>query len=117
MLNAYLILYLIDKYLIPQEVIKYFGIYSSTTPTIQWSRDEFMDILYKDKNPNKTSKLTRYENQITIFGELTIKKSESLNTFLIESGAVGFTLLKNFAMMDICITLNLFLTSTEHDRI
>lgn len=76
-----------------------------------------MDILYKDKNYNKTSKLTRYENQIAIFGELTSKKIESWNTILIESGAVGFKLLKNFAMMSICIAHNKLLILTEHDRI
>lgn len=69
-----------------------------------------MNRLYKDKNHNKTSKLTRYENKKVIFGELTYKTSESLNTFPIEPGAVWSKLLKNFAMMGIYISHNLLLT-------
>ena len=100
--------------LISQEIIKYIGIY---TPINQWFRAEFMAILDKDKNHNRASKLTRYEDQIAIFGEETQNKLESLNTFLIGSGAVGCELLKNFAMMGICTAPNSLLTVTDHDRI
>ena len=100
--------------LVAQEIIKYIGIYITIN---QWFRAEFTAILDKEINHNYKTKGTRYEDQILIFGDETQKKLENLNLFLVGVGAVGCELLKNFAMMGICVNPNSLLTATDHDRI
>lgn len=99
---------------VSQEIIKYIGIYNTIN---QWFRAEFTSILDKDFNHNKITQGTRYEDQISIFGDETQKNLEKMNIFMIGAGAVGCELLKNFAMMGISTNPNSILTVTDHDRI
>ena len=100
--------------IVSQEIIKYIGIYNTIN---QWFRAEFLSILDKNVNHNNAIKGTRYEDQLSIFGDETQKKLENLNIFMIGAGAVGCELLKNFAMMGICTNPDSLLTITDHDRI
>ena len=102
--------------LVSQEIIKKKGLYK---PIDQWFSADFSNIL--DKNfissnlyVNKTS---RYNHQISIFGEETQNNLEKLNIFIIGAGAVGCELLKNFAMMGISTNKKSKLIITDHDRI
>jgi len=104
----------ICSYVVSQEIIKYIGIYNTIN---QWFRAEFTGILDKTFNSNNITKGTRYEDQISIFGDETQKNLEKLNIFMIGAGAVGCELLKNFALMGISTNPNSLLTITDHDRI
>ena len=99
---------------ISQEIIKYIGIYN---PINQWFRVEFMPILDKTFNHNITKKGTRYDDQISIFGNETQKNLGNLDLFMVGAGAVGCELIKNFAMMGICTNPDSLLILTDHDRI
>lgn len=99
---------------VSQEIIKYIGIYNTIN---QWFRAEFTGILDKTFNSNNITKGTRYEDQISIFGDETQKNLEKLNIFMIGAGAVGCELLKNFSLMGISTNPNSLLTITDHDRI
>ena len=97
-----------------QEIIKYIGLYK---PINQWFSAEFSNILDKSNVLSYSNKISRYSQQISIFGEKTQKKLGDLNLFLIGAGAVGCELLKYFAMMGISINKNSKLLVTDNDRI
>lgn len=101
---------------VSQEIIKYIGLYK---PINQWFTADFINILDKNAiSPFTTEESkSRYSYQISIFGEKTQQKIESLNLFLVGAGAVGCELLKYFAMMGIATNKNSKLIVTDHDRI
>ena len=101
---------------VSQEIIKYIGIYK---PINQWFSSDFYNILDKKVKHTFTNINinTRYNHQISIFGEETQKKLEKLNIFLIGAGAVGCELLKYFAMMGVSTNQNSKLIVTDNDRI
>ena len=85
---------------ITQEIIKYTGKF---TPFNQWSWFEF-EYLVRDLNENEINRKplnSRYDEQISIFGQEIQQKLENLNIFLIGAGAAGCEYLKNFAMMGV----------------
>jgi ubiquitin-activating enzyme E1 len=85
-----------------QEIIKSIGLYE---PINQWMFFDFYDTKIpsniNNKNITYEYKKTRYEEQISIFGDEIQEKLEKLNIFLIGAGAIGCEVLKNLAMMGI----------------
>lgn len=89
---------------VAQEIIKITGKF---IPFNQWFEFEFnylskkynKDIVSKEINKNK--ELSRYNEQIQIFGKDVQNKLASLNIFLVGCGAIGCEYLKNFSMMGI----------------
>lgn len=99
---------------VSQEIIKYVGLYK---PINQWFSADFVNIIDKNIIDSKSQKGSRYDDQISLFGENVQKNLQKLNVFLIGAGAVGCELLKNFAMMGVSTNKNSKLIVTDHDRI
>ena len=90
---------------IAQEIIKYTGKF---TPFNQWSWFEF-EYLVRELNENEINREplnSRYDEQISIFGQEIQQKLENLNIFLVGAGAAGCEYLKNFAMMGVSSITN-----------
>ena len=90
---------------ITQEIIKYTGKF---TPFNQWSWFEF-EYLVRELNENEINREplnSRYDEQISIFGQEIQQKLENLNIFLVGAGAAGCEYLKNFAMMGVSSITN-----------
>ena len=106
---------------VAQEAIKITGKFS---PFNQWFEFEF-NYLSKNKCPqlNEDKKeMSRYNEQIKIFGQEVQNKLNSLNIFLIGAGAIGCEYIKNFSMMGIACKNNNnenngLLTVTDFDKI
>lgn len=105
---------------VAQEAIKLTGKFS---PFNQWFEFEF-NYLSKKKNKldiEEIKDLSRYSEQIKIFGKDIQNKLSSLNVFLVGAGALGCEYLKNFAMMGISCknknNKNGILTIADFDKI
>eukprot|EP01126_Amoeba_proteus_P044059 TRINITY_DN4877_c0_g1_i8.p1 TRINITY_DN4877_c0_g1~~TRINITY_DN4877_c0_g1_i8.p1 ORF type:complete len:871 (+),score=213.01 TRINITY_DN4877_c0_g1_i8:852-3464(+) len=81
---------------IAQEVIKKFGKY---TPLYQWVHVDYFELLSEQIPPNSTPKGTRYDHQISIFGEAFQDLIFKQKWFMIGTGALGCEYLKGFALM------------------
>ena len=92
--------------IVAQEVMKITGEFS---PFNQWFEFEF-NYLSKEINNNhlneEINEITRYYEQIKIFGKEVQDKINSLNVFLIGAGAIGCEYIKNFSMMGISCNNN-----------
>ena len=106
---------------VAQEVIKITGKFS---PFNQWFEFEFYYLSKEIKNqPDEEIKeISRYYEQIKIFGQEVQTKLSSLNVFLIGAGAIGCEYIKNFSMMGIACknnnnSKNGVITITDFDRI
>ena len=110
---------------VAQEIIKITGKF---TPFNQWFEFEFNYLSneynnkLKNENMNKNEKISRYYEQIQVFGKEVQNKLNSLNIFVIGAGAIGCEYLKNFAMMGISCNNNDnskkgVLTLTDFDKI
>lgn len=84
--------------LIAQEIIKFTGKY---IPIKQWLWCNFYEIV-ENLNGNKIDRTlhgTRYDDQISIFGNEIQKKIEKSNIFIIGAGALGCEYMKTFSLM------------------
>ena len=100
---------------VAQEVIKITGKY---TPIHQWLRFDFFETV--ENLPNKTNRCllnSRYDDQISIFGQELQEKLTKLNIFMIGAGALGCEYLKNFALMGIGTNNNSCVSVTDNDNI
>ena len=85
--------------IVSNEVIKLTGIY---IPINQWFILDFFEIVKNlGNNVNRKIYGTRYDEQISIFGNELQKKLENSNIFLVGASSVGCELLKNFALMGV----------------
>lgn len=85
--------------IIAQEAIKKTGKF---TPIEQWMWFDFFEIISElPKNIERSLIGSRYDDQISIFGNEIQNKLGDLNVFMIGAGANGSEFLKNFAMMGI----------------
>lgn len=82
-----------------QEVIK--AISKKFTPINQWLYLDFVDVLPQNNSNNGHFVETRYESQVSIFGETFQNKLFDANIFIVGAGAIGCELLKNLAMMGV----------------
>lgn len=84
-----------------QEILKYFGKF---TPINQWIWFDFFEILQNQNNNviNRDINISRYNEQIAIFGNEFQEKIKKLKIFIIGAGALGCEYLKNLSMMGIC---------------
>ena len=98
---------------VAQEAIKLTGRF---TPFNQWFEFEFNYLSPKREKLGNNYQISRYTEQIQIFGEETQKKLNSLKIFLVGVGAIGCEYLKNFAMMGISNKEGV-LTITDFDKI
>lgn len=106
---------------VAQEAIKIIGQFR---PFNQWFEFEF-NYLSKEirREINEDIKhMSRYNEQIKIFGKDVQDKLSSLNVFLIGAGAIGCEYTKNFSMMGIACKNNNadksgILTITDFDKI
>ena len=87
--------------IVSQEAIKITGKYM---PIYQWLRFDFFETINNIPNSCNRSLLnSRYDDQISIFGQEIQEKLKSLNIFMIGAGALGCEFLKNFALMGIAV--------------
>ena len=111
--------------IVAQEIIKLTGKFS---PFEQWFEFEFNYLSKENNNKNypkeinEVNEVSRYNEQIQIFGKEVQNKLSNLNIFLIGAGAIGCEYLKNFAMMGISCKNNKdnkfgTLTVTDFDKI
>jgi ubiquitin-activating enzyme E1 len=89
--------------IVAQEIVKITGKFS---PFNQWFEFEFNYLSTKFNKNNEQKNLesieiSRYNEQIQIFGKEVQNKLASLNIFLVGAGAIGCEYLKNFAMMGV----------------
>ena len=101
--------------IVTQEIIKYTGKYF---PFYQWFHFDFFELL-DNINENVERKLlnSRYDDQISIFGNEIISKLNNLNIFLIGAGALGCEFLKIFSLMGLSKNNNKKITVTDNDNI
>ena len=85
--------------IVSNEIIKKTGIYIPLNQLLLF--DFFETVENLDKNIDRNLKGSRYDDQISIFGNDIQKKLENSNIFLAGVGSVGCELLKNFALMGI----------------
>jgi ubiquitin-activating enzyme E1 len=92
--------------MIAQEAIK--AVTGKFHPIVQYFYYDCRECLeenennYSDKLVNTNESTSRYVAQEIIFGTKFQSKLESLNIFLVGSGALGCEYIKNFAMMGLC---------------
>jgi ubiquitin-activating enzyme E1 len=92
--------------MIAQEAIK--AVTGKFHPIVQYFYYDCRECLeesennYSDKIVNTNESTSRYVAQEIIFGTKFQSKLESLNIFLVGSGALGCEYIKNFAMMGLC---------------
>ena len=98
-----------------QEVIKKTGKYIPINQ-YQWF-DFFESIENLNENINTDIFGSRYDDQISIFGQHIQKKLNDLNIFIIGAGALGCEYLKHFALMGISINGDSKTTITDNDLI
>lgn len=82
-----------------QEVIK--ATSGKFTPIKQWFYFDALNVLKEDHKPNVNLTNTRYDGQISIFGDELNDKIQNSKIFIVGSGAIGCEHLKNYAMMGI----------------
>ena len=101
--------------IISQEIIKITGKYN---PISQWLYFDFFEKLEKLNINRETESLnSRYDDQISIFGNDFQEKLSNLNLFMIGAGALGCEFLKIFALMGIGTNKNKCITVTDNDKI
>ncbi len=85
--------------IVSQEIIKTTGKY---IPINQWLWFDFFETVENLKeNVDRTIVGSRYDDQISIYGNELQKKLSKLNIFIIGAGALGCEYLKNFSLMGI----------------
>ena len=101
--------------LVSQEIIKFTGKY---TPISQWFYFHFFETTLNLKdNYDRNYQNSRYNEQISIFGNEIQEKLSDLNIFMIGAGALGCEFLKNFALMGIGTNKNKYISVTDNDSI
>ena len=98
-----------------QEVIKKTGKY---IPINQYLWFDFFETIENlNENINRDIFGSRYDEQISIYGQKIQKKLNNLNLFIIGAGALGCELLKHFALMGISTNKNSKTIITDNDLI
>ena len=97
-----------------QEIVKYTGKYS---PIDQWIWFDFYNSVKNLKKKECNLNNSRYDEQISIFGNDIQNKLSNVNIFLIGAGALGCEYLKIFSMMGISTAKNAKVIVTDNDNI
>ena len=97
-----------------QEIVKYTGKY---TPNEQWIWFDFYNSVKNLKNKECILNNSRYDEQISIFGNDIQNKLTNTNIFLIGAGALGCEYLKIFSMMGVSTAKNAKVIVTDNDNI
>jgi ubiquitin-activating enzyme E1 len=101
--------------IVSQEIFKINGKYN---PISQWLYFDFFEKLESlDSNRITKSINSRYNEQISIFGQDFQEKLSNLNIFMIGAGALGCEFLKIFALMGIGSKNNRYISVTDNDNI
>lgn len=104
--------------IISQEIIKFTGKY---IPINQFYWYDFYDsiryIAENERISQNYKELSRYSDQIAIFGNKFQEIISKTNIFLIGAGAIGCEYLKNLAMMGFSTSINSKITVTDNDNI
>jgi len=101
--------------IVSQEIIKKTGKYK---PINQYLWVDFFETIENQKqNPTRDIFGSRYDEQISIYGQEIQKKLSNLNIFIIGAGALGCELLKIFALMGISTNMQSNTTITDNDFI
>ena len=100
--------------IVSQEAIKVTGKY---TPIHQWLRFDFFETVENlPEDVNRDLLNSRYDDQISIFGQELQKKLSDMNIFMVGAGALGCEFIKNFGLMGIACK-NGLITLTDNDNI
>jgi len=97
-----------------QEIVKYTGKFS---PIEQWIWFDFYDSIKGLKVNDRKLKNSRYDEQISIYGNDLQNKLANSNIFMIGSGALGCEYLKIFSMLGISTSKNSKVIITDNDNI
>ena len=104
--------------IISQEIIKFTGKY---IPINQFYWYDFYDsircIAENERLSQNYQVLSRYSDQIAIFGNKFQEIISKTNIFLIGAGAIGCEYLKNLALMGFSTSINSKITVTDNDNI
>ena len=101
--------------IVSQEIVKITGKYN---PISQWLYFDFFEKLDKlDLNRIMKNQNSRYDDQVSIFGQNFQEKLSNLNIFMIGAGALGCEFLKIFSLMGIGTKENKYITVTDNDKI
>ena len=99
--------------IVAQEVVKFTGKY---TPISQFYHCDFFTSLPKEEVKSEAEN-SRYDDQISIFGNEIQRKLENLNIFMVGAGALGCEFIKAYAMMGIGCGPTGKVTCTDNDNI
>ena len=100
--------------IVTQEIIKFTGKY---IPIKQWFHFDFFEV-NNNLNNNEIKLLnSRYDDQISIFGNEIFNKLNNMNLFMIGAGALGCEFIKIFSLMGISKNKNKNITITDNDNI
>ena len=104
--------------IVSQEIVKYTGKF---IPLNQFYWYDFYDsvkiIVENEKISQNYKDLSRYSDQIAIFGNQIQEIISKSNIFVIGAGAIGCEYLKNLAMMGFSTSNNSTITITDNDNI
>ncbi len=100
--------------IIAQEIVKFTGKF---IPIEQWIWFDFYDTIRELKINDRILKKSRYDEQISIYGNNIQNKLEKSNIFIIGAGAIGCEYLKIFSMMGIATAKKSKITITDNDNI
>ena len=101
--------------IVSQEIVKITGKYN---PISQWLYFDFFEKLDKlDLNRIMKNQNSRYDDQVSIFGQNFQEKLSNLNAFMIGAGALGCEFLKIFSLMGIATKESKCITVADNDKI
>ena len=101
--------------IVSQEIIKATGKY---IPIEQWLWFDFFETIEKlNGNINRNLKVSKYDDQIAIFGNEIQTKLNNLNIFIIGAGALGCEYLKNLSLMGVSTDNDASTIITDNDLI
>jgi ubiquitin-activating enzyme E1 len=96
-----------------QEVVKYTGKFTPCTQFFHF--DQFLSMPKVEVNWELTE--SRYDDQISIYGQEVQEKLGNLNLFMVGAGALGCEFVKAFALMGIACGPEGKITCTDNDNI
>mmetsp|Transcript_12121 Transcript_12121/g.10437 ORF Transcript_12121/g.10437 Transcript_12121/m.10437 type:complete len:237 (+) Transcript_12121:845-1555(+) len=99
--------------IVAQEVVKFTGKFM---PIRQWLHYETLELLPKGEVNRKVNG-TRYDDQVSIFGQEFQEKIMNQKIFLVGAGALGCEFIKQFALTGLCCGPNGKFTCTDDDNI
>jgi len=100
--------------IVAQEIVKFGGKF---VPMNQWGHYDCLEVLPDTIPTDNQPKGSRYDHNISVFGQAVQDKILNSKTFMVGCGALGCEFIKNFAMLGIACGEDGLITVTDGDAI